>query len=102
MCNRVRASFEFREIKLRWDLINDLPQFKPIYNVSPGRKEADVLAIVRGERGNEGPAHVLATNSVPRKKHEAFLQHDECEGRTAARKPHVSKAVAKPQVCYSG
>jgi len=35
MCNRVRASFEFREIKLRWDLINDLPQFKPIYNVSP-------------------------------------------------------------------
>ena len=54
MCNRVRASFEFREIKLRWDLINDLPQFKPIYNVSPGRKDADVLAIVRGERGNEG------------------------------------------------
>jgi putative SOS response-associated peptidase YedK len=54
MCNRVRASFEFREIKLRWDLINDLPQFKPIYNVSPGRKESDVLAIVRGERGNEG------------------------------------------------
>ena len=32
MCNRVRASFEFREIKLRWDLINDLPQFKPIAN----------------------------------------------------------------------
>jgi putative SOS response-associated peptidase YedK len=54
MCNRVRASFEFREIKLRWDLINDLPQYKPIYNISPGRKDADVLAIVRGDRGNEG------------------------------------------------
>jgi putative SOS response-associated peptidase YedK len=54
MCNRVRASFEFREIKLRWDLVNDLPQFKPIYNVSPGRRDGDVLAIVRGERGNEG------------------------------------------------
>jgi len=26
----------------------------PIYNVSPGRKDAEVLAIVRGERGNEG------------------------------------------------
>ena len=51
MCNRVRASFEFREIKLRWDLINDLPQFKPIYNVSPGRKDADVLAVVRGNEG---------------------------------------------------
>ena len=45
MCNRFKASFEFREIKLRWDLINDLPQFKPIYNVSPGRKDADILAI---------------------------------------------------------
>jgi putative SOS response-associated peptidase YedK len=54
MCNRVRASFEFREIRGRWDLVNDLPQFKPIYNVSPGRKEADVLAIVRGDPGNEG------------------------------------------------
>jgi hypothetical protein len=56
MCNRVRASFEFREIKGRWDLVNDLPQFKPIYNVSPGRKDADVLAIVRGDGGNEGQA----------------------------------------------
>jgi putative SOS response-associated peptidase YedK len=54
MCNRVQASFEFREIKRRWDLVNDLPQFKPIYNVSPGRKDADVLAIVRGDGGNEG------------------------------------------------
>jgi putative SOS response-associated peptidase YedK len=54
MCNRVQASFEFREIKGRWDLVNDLPQFKPIYNISPGRKDADVLAIVRGDRGNEG------------------------------------------------
>ena len=44
MCNRVRASFEFREIKLRWDLINDPPQFTPIYNVSPGRKDADISA----------------------------------------------------------
>jgi hypothetical protein len=49
MCNRVRGSFEFRDIRLHWDLVYDLPQFKPIYNVSPGRKEADVLAIVRAE-----------------------------------------------------
>jgi len=54
MCNRVRADFEFREIKLRWDLVNDLPQFKPIYNASPGRKEADILTILRTDAGNEG------------------------------------------------
>src|SRR5947208_545024 len=53
MCNRVRADFEFREIKLRWDLVNDLPQFKPIYNASPGRKEADIPTILRTDSGND-------------------------------------------------
>src|SRR5436190_23840404 len=54
MCNRVRADFEFREIKLRWDLVNDLPQVKPIYNASPGRPDADILTILRTDAGNEG------------------------------------------------
>jgi putative SOS response-associated peptidase YedK len=54
MCNRIRASFEFREVKVRWNLFNDLPQFKPIYNIAPHRPDADVLAIVRTEAGNEG------------------------------------------------
>lgn len=47
MCNRVRASFEFRETKLRWNLCNNLARFKPIYNTVPRRKVADVLAIAR-------------------------------------------------------
>ena len=54
MCNRVKASFEFRESKVRWNLFNDLPQYKPIHNVAPGRKEADILTIVRTDAGNEG------------------------------------------------
>ena len=54
MCNRVKASFEFRETKVRWNLFNDLPQYKPIHNVAPGRKEADILTIVRTDAGNEG------------------------------------------------
>ena len=54
MCNRVQASFEFREAKNRWNLSNDLPQFKPVYNIAPGRKAADVLTIVRTNAGNEG------------------------------------------------
>jgi putative SOS response-associated peptidase YedK len=54
MCNRVRASFEFREITLRWDLIKRPAAVQANLSVSPGRKDADVLAIVRGERGNEG------------------------------------------------
>jgi hypothetical protein len=54
MCDGVRASFEFREIELRWDLVNDLLQVNPIYNASPGRKAADIIAIVRTDAGNEG------------------------------------------------
>jgi putative SOS response-associated peptidase YedK len=54
MCNRVRASFKFREVKVRWNLFNDLPQFKPIYNIAPHRPDADALAIIRTEAGNEG------------------------------------------------
>ena len=52
MCNRVRASFEFREIKVRWNLFNDLPGFKPSHNIAPDR--GDILAVVRSTAGNEG------------------------------------------------
>jgi putative SOS response-associated peptidase YedK len=52
MCNRVRASFEFRDIKIRWNLFNDLPGFKPAYNIGPDR--GDIVAVVRNEAGNEG------------------------------------------------
>ncbi|HYA30023.1 MAG TPA: SOS response-associated peptidase [Acidobacteriota bacterium] len=52
MCNRVRASFEFRETKIRWNLFNDLPEFKPAHNIAPDRD--DILAVVRSEPGNEG------------------------------------------------
>jgi len=51
MCNRVRASFEFRELKVRWNIFNDLPEFKPSQNVTPDQDGR--IAIVRSERGNE-------------------------------------------------
>ncbi len=52
MCNRVRASFEFRETKIRWNLFNDLPDFRPSNNIGPDR--GDILTVVRSEAGNEG------------------------------------------------
>jgi putative SOS response-associated peptidase YedK len=59
MCNRVRASFEFRETKIRWNLFNDLPTFKPSHSVSPDfqwRKPpvGTILTVVKNEPGNEG------------------------------------------------
>jgi len=50
MCNRVRAP-EMRDIKIRWNLFNDLPGFKPGYNIGPDR--GAIVAILRHEAGNE-------------------------------------------------
>ncbi|MGE5220206.1 MAG: SOS response-associated peptidase [Chloroflexota bacterium] len=51
MCNRVRAP-EMRDIKIRWNIFNDIPSFKPGYNIGPDR--GDILTVVRAEPGNEG------------------------------------------------
>jgi putative SOS response-associated peptidase YedK len=50
MCGRFAASFEFREIKLRWNLRGDFPVFFPRYNIAPSQ---DVPVIVRNEARNE-------------------------------------------------
>ena len=34
MCGRFKAGFEFREIKVRWQIFNDL-DFTPHYNIAP-------------------------------------------------------------------
>jgi predicted transcriptional regulator len=38
MCGCFTASFEFREIKIRWNLQRDLPIFTPRYNMHRRRK----------------------------------------------------------------
>jgi len=55
--NRVRASFEWREIKIRWNLFNDLSAFTPSHNVTPDR--GGLLAIVRTPQGNKDAATLL-------------------------------------------
>ena len=50
MCGRFSATFEYREIKIRWNLQGDLPSFAPRYNIAPSQS---VPVIVKGEQGNE-------------------------------------------------
>jgi putative SOS response-associated peptidase YedK len=49
MCGRFTATFEFREIKVRWNLRGDLRSFAPRYNIAPSQ---NVPVIVKGEQGN--------------------------------------------------
>jgi len=50
MCGRFTATFEFREIKVRWNLEGDLQEFSRRYNIAPSQQ---VPVIVRGDSGNE-------------------------------------------------
>ena len=35
MCGRFTATFEFSDIRVRWNLDRDLPLYKPRFNVAP-------------------------------------------------------------------
>jgi putative SOS response-associated peptidase YedK len=61
MCGRFTATFaEFREIKIRWQLANDLPEFAPRYNIAPTQT---VPVIVRN--GNRNEAKLMKWGLVP-------------------------------------
>ena len=50
MCGRFTASFEFREIKLLFNLKRALPLFVPRYNIAPSQ---EVPVIVQNDGTNE-------------------------------------------------
>ena len=50
MCGRFTASFEFREIKLLFNLQRDIPLLAPRYNIAPSQ---EVPVIVQNDGKNE-------------------------------------------------
>ncbi len=60
MYGRFSATFSFREIRLRWNLQRDLPEFASRYNIAPSQS---VPVIVKGEHGNE--AKLMKWGLVP-------------------------------------
>jgi putative SOS response-associated peptidase YedK len=50
MCARFKASFEFREIKVRYNLQRDLPFLGRRYNIAPSQ---EVPVIIRNGGKNE-------------------------------------------------
>ena len=35
MCGRITATFEFSDIRVRWNLDQDLPKYTPRFNIAP-------------------------------------------------------------------
>jgi putative SOS response-associated peptidase YedK len=71
MCGRFGATFQYRDIKTRWNLYGDLSGFAPRYNIAPSQ---EVLINARSESlveaGNScrtsfyGNANVNLANTV--------------------------------------
>src|SRR5262245_60683530 len=52
MCGRFTATFEFSDIRVRWNLDRDLPTYTPRFNVAP-ETSPNVPVIIRHDGANE-------------------------------------------------
>jgi len=53
MCGRFTATFEFSDVRIRWNLDRHLPKYTPRYNVAPEQTSPTIPEIVRHMGGNE-------------------------------------------------
>src|SRR5215475_14527615 len=53
MCGRFTATFEFSDIRVRWNLDRDLPKYTPRFNIAPEQISPTIPVIVRHRGGNE-------------------------------------------------
>src|SRR4029077_6434139 len=52
MCGRFTVTFEFSDIRVRWNLDSDLPKYTPRFNVAP-ETSPNIPVIVRHKGSNE-------------------------------------------------
>ena len=53
MCGRFTATFEFKDVRVRWNLDRDLSKYKPRFNVAPEQISPTIPVIVRHMGRNE-------------------------------------------------
>jgi putative SOS response-associated peptidase YedK len=53
MCGRFTATFEFSDIRVRWNLDHDLPKYTPRFNIAPEQTSPTISVIIRHRGGNE-------------------------------------------------
>ena len=53
MCGRITATFEFSDIRVRWNLDRDLPNYTSRFNIAPEQMSPTIPVIVRHKGGNE-------------------------------------------------
>src|SRR5919108_1990433 len=66
MCGRITRTFDFRDIRLRWNVDHDLPTYAPRYNIAPEQtvsNEQKVPVIVR--EGNSNQCRLMVWGLIP-------------------------------------
>jgi len=53
MCGRFTATFEFSDLRVRWNLDRDLPNYTPRFNIAPEQTSPTIPVIVRHGGGDE-------------------------------------------------
>ena len=53
MCGGFTATFEFSDIRVRWNLDYDLAKYKPRFNIAPEQVSPTIPVIVQQKGGNE-------------------------------------------------
>jgi putative SOS response-associated peptidase YedK len=53
MCGRFTATFEYSDIRVRWNLDRDLAQYTPRFNIVPEQMSPTIPVIVRQNGGND-------------------------------------------------
>jgi len=89
MCGRFTATFEFSDIRVRWNLDRDLPLYTPRFNIAP-ETSPNIPVIVRHGGGNE--CRLMRWGLIPHWAADPFH-----------RQPHdsVSVVVAYPQGAHA-
>jgi len=60
MGGRLTATFEFSDIRLRWNLDRDLPLYTPRFNIAPEQiASANIPVIIRGGEKGSGVINAI-------------------------------------------
>jgi putative SOS response-associated peptidase YedK len=83
MCGRITATFEFSDIRVRWNLDRDLRLYTPRFNVAP-ETSSNIPVIVRQRGGNECRLMHWGLNDSALGGRPFYWQsYDKCESRNA-------------------
>ena len=64
MCGRIASSFEFSDIRVRWNLHRDLPLYTPRFNLAPEQISPTIPVIVRHEDRNEEHVYLVVARAA--------------------------------------